>query len=63
MLALTDSQLQMVMTAAGSLPVDKRSTFLEGVVCRMQLRGAHFTDKDLNDAVRRTLTGLKQSAA
>jgi hypothetical protein len=51
------------MTAAGSLPVEKTSTFLERVACRMQLRGAHFTDKDLDDAVRRALTGLKQSAA
>jgi hypothetical protein len=29
------------MTAAGSLPVEKRSTFLERVAGRMQLRGAH----------------------
>ena len=63
MLALSDDQLQIIMTAAGSLPVEKRSTFLERVACRIQLRGAPFSDKDLDDAVRRALTGLKQSAA
>ena len=63
MLALSDNQLTAVMTAAGSLPVEKRLAFLERVAGRMQLRGAHFTDKDLDDAVRRALTGLKQSAA
>jgi hypothetical protein len=63
MLALSDDRLQIIMTAADNLPVEKRSAFLERVAGRMQLRGAHFTDKDLDDAVRRALTGLKPSAA
>ena len=39
MLALSDDQLALVMTAAGSVPVEKRSTFLERVAARLQLRG------------------------
>jgi hypothetical protein len=44
MLALTDAQLEIVMTAAGSLPVEKRSAFLERVAARLRLRGSHLTD-------------------
>ena len=39
MLALSDDQLATVMTAAGSLSVEKRSMFLERVVARLRLRG------------------------
>jgi len=63
MLALNDNQLQIVMTAAGSLPVEKRSTFLERVAARLQLRGSHFTDADLGAAIQAALTGMIQSAA
>jgi len=63
MLALSDSQLQIVMTAAGGLPVEKRSVFLERVAARLQLRGPHFTDADLGAAIQAALTGLIQSAA
>ena len=63
MLALSDSQLQIVMTAAGGLPVEKRSVFLERIAARLQLRGPHFTDADLGAAIRAALTGLIQSAA
>ena len=48
-LALNDTQLQIVMTAAGSLPVGKRGVFLERVAVRPQLRGPHFTDADLGE--------------
>jgi hypothetical protein len=58
MLAFSDDQLQIVMAAAGSLPVEKRSTFLECIAGRLRLRGTDFTDKDLDDAVRSALTGL-----
>jgi hypothetical protein len=54
MLALSDDQLQIIMTAAGSLPVEKRLTFLERVACRMQLRGAHFTDRSRRRGVQGT---------
>jgi hypothetical protein len=52
MLALSDDQLATVMTAAGSLSVEKRSTFLERVAARLQLRGPRFTDADLSDAIQ-----------
>jgi hypothetical protein len=63
MLALTDSQLQLVMTAAGGLAVEKRGIFLERVAARLRLRGPRFTDADLGAAIQAALTGLKQSAA
>ena len=43
MLALTDDQLAMVMTAASGLPVEKRGLFFERVAARLTLRG-RFTD-------------------
>ena len=63
MLALSDDQLAMVMTAAGSLPVEKRSVFLERVAARQLLRGSNLTDADLGAAIQAALTGLIQSAA
>jgi hypothetical protein len=46
MIALTDRQLQSVMTAAGSLEPDRRDIFLQrvGVMLRMRSR---FTDADV----------------
>jgi hypothetical protein len=61
-LALTDSQLRIIWTAADRVPVEKRGVFLERVVARLQLHRG-FTDADLDDAVRAALTGLIQSAA
>jgi hypothetical protein len=55
MLALTDSQLDLVMTAAGGLTPEKRSLFLERVAARLELRGRRFTDDDLERAVRSAL--------
>jgi hypothetical protein len=37
-LALNDAQLTVDMTAAGSLPVEKRSVFLERVAARRRSR-------------------------
>jgi hypothetical protein len=51
MLALSDGQLTIVMTAARGLPVEKRSVFLERVAARLQLLGS-FTDRDFDNAVR-----------
>jgi hypothetical protein len=62
MLAFTDSQLRTVWTAAYNVPAEKRRLFIERVVARLQLHSG-FTDADLDDAVRATLTGLVQSAA
>jgi hypothetical protein len=63
-LALTDRQLQTVMTAASSLPVEKRSLFLERIAARLRLIGiARFNDTELDDAVRAALHGLLQAPA
>ena len=62
MFALNDAQLALVMTAAGGLPVEKRSLFLERVAARLRLHG-RFTDADLGTAIQAALTGLIQSAA
>jgi hypothetical protein len=63
MLALNDSQLKLVMTAASSLEVEKRDLFLQRIAAKLQLRGSRFTDVDLETAIRLALTGLIQSAA
>jgi hypothetical protein len=63
MFALSNAQLALVMTAAGGLPVEKRSVFLERVAARLQLRGFHFADVDLGAAIQAALMGLIQSAA
>jgi hypothetical protein len=60
MFALSDDQLALVMTAAGSVPVGKRGVFLERVAVRPQLRGPHFTDADLGAAIQ---VAVIQSAA
>jgi hypothetical protein len=44
------------------LPFEKRGVFIERVVARLQLQRG-FTDADLDDVVRASLTGLIQSAA
>jgi hypothetical protein len=62
MLALSDAQLTVVMTAAGGLPVEKRTLFLERVAARLRLRD-RFTDADFDDAVRTALRGLIQESA
>jgi hypothetical protein len=63
MLALSDEQLQIVMTAAGPLPPEKRGVFLERCAARLRLRGPHFTAADLEDAIRVALKGLIQESA
>jgi hypothetical protein len=62
MLALSDAQLQTVMSAASSLPPEKRGLFLERVAARLTLRG-RFTAGDLDDAVRLALVGLVHNSA
>ena len=62
MVAFTDSQLRTVRAAADRVPAEKRGTFVDRVVARLQ-RQSGFTDADLDDAVRAALQGLVQSAA
>jgi hypothetical protein len=59
MLALSDSQLQIVMAAAGPLPPEKRSLFLERVAASLRIHGAG----DFERAVQLALTGLIQNSA
>ena len=63
MLALTDSQLQIVWAAADSLPVEKRGVFLGRLVGQLQLRGSRFTTADLEEVMRSALMGLIQKSA
>jgi hypothetical protein len=60
--SLTDSQLQAVMTAAASLPPEKRTVFLErvaGTLARPDaLHYRHPDDHDVSDAVDTALIGL-----
>ena len=63
MLALSDSQLRAVWSAANGLPVEKRGTFLGRLIDQLQLRGFNPTTADLDEVVRSALTGLVQDAA
>ena len=51
MIALSDTQLTAVMTAAGKLPAEKRGVFLERVVARLGLL-PRSTAAEFADAVR-----------
>ena len=59
MLGLSDNQLATVMTAAGTLPAEKRGLFLERVVARLSL-SPHFTAAEFADAMQSALRGLIQ---
>jgi len=63
MLALKNRQLATVMAAADKLPIEKRGVFLQRVVAWLLLRGTHFTDADVDDAVRQALRGLVRDSA
>jgi hypothetical protein len=45
MLALTNQQLQTLMTAARALPVEKRGQYLQRMAAMLELRG-RFSDAD-----------------
>ena len=62
MLALSDSQLRTVWTAADALPAEKRGVFLGRLIAQLQLRG-RFSTADLEDVVRSALKGLIQQSA
>jgi hypothetical protein len=57
--SLSDTQLRTVMTVAGTLDQDKRSTFLERIAAQLQQRG-RFND---DDVAQLALTGLVQHPA
>jgi hypothetical protein len=58
LVALTDRELAAVMAAASSLPVERRSEFLERVAAR--LRGG--TNADFDAAVRKGLAAIRAPA-
>jgi hypothetical protein len=61
-ISLSDHQMAIVTQAARSLPIEKRSTFLErvaGTLSRPEARNyRHPTDGDVNDAVAQALISL-----
>ncbi len=63
MLMLSEPQIEIVMTAAGGLPVEKRGLFVERVAARLQLNGTRFTAADLDAAVRLAMQGLSHTPA
>ena len=61
-LALSDSGLRIVMTAAAGLPPEKRSTFMERIAALLgQIRRP--SDADIRRAVHAALRGVMQSPA
>lgn len=64
MISLNDAQLKVVMAAAAQVPHEKRAQFLERIVVILALRGrGHFSDGDVDDAVKRALVGLVHESA
>jgi len=57
MLALRDSQLQIVMTAAPRVAPDRRGEFLQRVASMLKLRG-RFNDADVNEVCMLASCGL-----
>jgi hypothetical protein len=64
-LALTDSGLRIVMSAAAGLPPEKRSLFLERVATQVQFLtgGRRPGDADVERAAKLALRGLMQAPA
>ncbi len=62
-LALTDAQMQTVLTAAQGLPSEKRVQLLERVGARLRLQVGHPSDNDVSIALTHALRGLLQGSA
>jgi hypothetical protein len=63
-LALSDSQLEFVMTAAGPLDPAKRVTLMERIAGQLRQRaGRHISDAEVERATRTALRGLVQEPA
>ena len=61
-LALTDTQMKIVMDGARSLPVDKRDLYLQRIAAMLELRRKRFgnLDSDVLDVAQLALSGLVQ---
>jgi hypothetical protein len=65
-LALSDRQLELVMTAAGPLAPDKRVVLMQRIAAALHVRIGVFrkpTDDELEGATRAALRGLVQEPA
>jgi hypothetical protein len=63
MISLSDEQLQTVMRAAHTLPVEKRDVYLQRIAALLRQRG-RFGDADVADVAQQALHGpIQQPAA
>jgi hypothetical protein len=62
MVSLTDSQLEIVTTAANAVPVERHGVFLERCGAMLNVRG-RFSDDDVADVARLALCGLVHQTA
>jgi hypothetical protein len=62
MISLSDHQLDVVMGAAGTVPVERRDIFLQRVGAMLNLRG-RFTDADVHDVATLAMCGLVPTSA
>jgi|SRR6516165_5799456 hypothetical protein len=63
-LALSDTQLDLVMKATAPLDPSKRLVAMERVTAQLRIRGGHYiSDDDVERAMRAALKGLVQGAA
>ena len=64
LVALDDNQLRIIMTAAASLPPEKRDVFLHRLAALLQrVGGRRPGDADVEHAARAALKGLMQAPA
>jgi hypothetical protein len=61
-IALSDHQLEIVVTAANAVPVERRGIFLERCGAMLKLRG-RFSDNDVADVAKLALAGLVHQPA
>jgi len=61
-IALSDSQLDIVMTAATGIDPARRDVFLQRVAAMLRMRG-RFTDNDVAEVAKLALAGLVQRRA
>jgi hypothetical protein len=62
MVSLTDNQLEIVLTAARTVPIDRRSILMERIGAMLRLRG-RFTDADVRQVVELAACGLVHAGA
>jgi hypothetical protein len=60
---LKNRQLALVAAAAEKLPAEKRRTFVDRVIGRLQLYGFRCSDDDLGKIIHQALVGLIQGTA